>query len=187
MNLSDGGIGASRIPDGSVAAVAGGEAAAADFSRVLVVGRSPVNRIAVSRIVERCGLKPLTEAPEAAAKALDACLPGMVVLDGGADDADCDALLPQIAALRGRAGRAVPCVILLSTQNGMRADAALADAVVAKPITPERLPDRPPAAALPPSGLGRSAFGFRSGARHAGSPFLSPEGTSIVEKLQHIW
>lgn len=137
MAPSDGGIGASRISDGPA-----GEMADADFSRVLVVGRSPVNRIVVSRIVERCGLKPLTEAPEVAAKALNACLPGMVVLDGGADDADCDVLLPQIAALRGRAGRAVPCVILLSTQNGMRDDAALAgmvDAVVAKPITPERL------------------------------------------------
>ncbi|MGP2491374.1 response regulator [Mesorhizobium sp. PUT5] len=114
----------------------------ADFSRVLVVGRSPVNRIVVSKIVERSGLKPIAEAPETAAAMLHSCLPGTVVLDGGPDNAECDALLPDIVAMRRRTGRLVPCVILLSTRNGMPDQAALSgvvDAVVAKPITPERL------------------------------------------------
>ena len=34
-----------------------------DFSKVLVVSRSQINRIVVARIVERAGLKPISEAP----------------------------------------------------------------------------------------------------------------------------
>jgi len=57
----------SRIdtPDGAVDSMS-----VADFSRVLVVGRSPVNRIVVSKIVECSGLKPIAEAPETAAAML---------------------------------------------------------------------------------------------------------------------
>ncbi|RUV25538.1 response regulator, partial [Mesorhizobium sp. M1A.F.Ca.IN.022.04.1.1] len=42
----------------------------ADFSKVLVVGKSSINRVVVSKIVEKSGLKPISEPPEAAEKAL---------------------------------------------------------------------------------------------------------------------
>lgn len=113
-----------------------------DFTRVLVVGKSPVNRVVVSKIVERSGLKPISESPETAAAALRSLIPGAVVLDGGADNKDCDALLSGIDALRRTSGKLLPSVILLSTKNGTPESLGLSsvvDAVVVKPITPERL------------------------------------------------
>src|SRR3546814_743578 len=89
-----------------------------DFTRVLVGGKSPVNRVVVSKIVERSGLKPISESPETAAAALRSLIPGAVVLDGGADNKDCDALLSGIDALRRTSGKLLPSVILLSTKNG---------------------------------------------------------------------
>lgn len=113
-----------------------------DFSRVLVVGKSPINRIVVSKIVEGAGLKPISESPETAAKALQVFLPGTVVLDGGADNKDCDCVLGGIAAVRNAAGSATPAVILLSNRTGTSESLDLhdvVDVVVAKPITPEQL------------------------------------------------
>ncbi|TGQ25185.1 response regulator, partial [Mesorhizobium sp. M4B.F.Ca.ET.214.01.1.1] len=65
-------------------------ARAADFSKVLVVGKSSINRVVVSKIVEKSGLKPISESPETAGKALAGQAPGAVSLDGGPDDKDCD-------------------------------------------------------------------------------------------------
>ncbi|PBC07577.1 response regulator [Mesorhizobium sp. WSM3859] len=115
---------------------------AADFSKVLVVGKSSINRVVVSKIVEKSGLKPISEPPEAAEKTLAGQLPGAVILDGGPDDKDCDRLMSAIDALRRVSGKPLPAVILLSTRNGTPESLGLSsvvDAVVAKPITPERL------------------------------------------------
>lgn len=120
----------------------GGVPVSVDFSRVLVVGRSPVNRVVVSKIVERSGLKPISETPETAEKALQVFIPGTVVLDGGADNKDCDGLMSGIAVARRIAGRTAPSVILLSNRTGTRESldlSGIVDVVVAKPITPERL------------------------------------------------
>jgi CheY-like chemotaxis protein len=119
-----------------------GAASVADFSRVLVVGRSQINRVVVSKIVERSGLKPISESPETAAKALQVFIPGTVVLDGGADNRDCDGLMAGIAAVRRAVGKATPSVILLSARTGTPQSldvSSVVDVVVAKPITPERL------------------------------------------------
>ncbi|MFD1981669.1 response regulator [Mesorhizobium newzealandense] len=113
-----------------------------DPSQVLVVGRSPINRVVISKIVERSGLKPISESPDTAAKILRSLIPGAVVLDGGADNKDCDNLMSSIDALRRASGKSLPPVILLSTKNGTRESLGLSsiiDVVVAKPITPERL------------------------------------------------
>ncbi|WP_077379647.1 response regulator [Mesorhizobium prunaredense] len=113
-----------------------------DFTRVLVVGKSPVNRVVVSKIVERSGLKPISESPETAATTLRSLIPGAVVLDGGADNKDCDALMSGIDALRRISGKSRPSVILLSTKSGTPESLGLSsvvDAVVVKPITTERL------------------------------------------------
>ncbi|BCM17404.1 response regulator [Mesorhizobium sp. J8] len=117
-------------------------AIAADLSKVLVVGKSSINRVVVSKIVEKSGLKPISEPPEAAEKTLTGQLPGGVILDGGPDNKDCDRLMSTIDALRRASGKSLPAVILLSTRNGTPESLGLSsvvDAVVAKPITPERL------------------------------------------------
>ncbi|MBN9258678.1 MAG: response regulator [Mesorhizobium sp.] len=113
-----------------------------DPSLVLVVGTSPINRVVVSKIVERSGLRPVSESPDVAARTLATLVPGAIVLDGGADNKDCDGLISDIAALRRTSGQSQPPVILLSTRNGTPESLSLSsvvDAVVAKPITTERL------------------------------------------------
>ena len=113
-----------------------------DLSHVLVVGKSPINRVVVSKIVEKSGLKPISETPEMAAKTLRTLVPGAIILDGGADNKDCDALMSGIDAMRRISGRSRPAVILLSTQIGTPESLGLTgvvDVVVTKPITTERL------------------------------------------------
>ncbi len=113
-----------------------------DFSKVLVVGKSSINRVVMSKIVERSGLRPISESPETAGKALSGQVPGAVILDGGPDNKDCDGLMSRIDALRRASGRAQPSVILISSRIGTPESLGLSsviDAVVAKPITPERL------------------------------------------------
>lgn len=114
----------------------------ADLNQVLVVARSQINRVVVCKIVERSGLRPISEAPEAALAMLRQIAPGMVILDGGADNTDCDALIPALTALRLASGSNLPSVILLSSRSGAPeslSPSSAVDCVVAKPITPERL------------------------------------------------
>ncbi len=113
-----------------------------DLNKVLVVGKSQINRVVVSKIVERSGLRPISEDPETALRTLQRMVPGTVVLDGGVDNTDCEALMGPLVTLRRLSGTEAPCVILLSTRI-MDADDLSAltaiDAAVAKPITPELL------------------------------------------------
>lgn len=114
----------------------------ANFSLALVVGKSHINRVVVSKIVERAGLKTALEAPETAASALRRLRPAVVILDGGPDNLDCDAALIEIAEQRRAFGVNLPMVILLSTRNrapGELTHGRAIDAVVAKPFTPETL------------------------------------------------
>ncbi|TPN80505.1 response regulator [Mesorhizobium sp. CU2] len=109
---------------------------------MLVVGKSSINRVVVSKIVEQSGLRPISESPETAEKALAGIVPGAIVLDGGPDNKDCDRLMSAIDALRRASAKALPAVILLSARTGTPDSLGLSsivDAVVAKPITPERL------------------------------------------------
>lgn len=108
----------------------------------MVVGNSPVNRVVVARITERTGLRVLCETPETAYAALLAQRPATVILDGGADDRDCDILMETLASQRLESGGRSPFVILLSNRippPGNHATSGTIDAVVAKPIMPERL------------------------------------------------
>ena len=112
-----------------------------NFNYVLVVGKSPVNRVVVAKIVERSGLKTASEVPDKALDVLYSLRPGTVVLDGGPSNSDCDEILARIDAQRRATGRRVPAVILLSTREPAEDKVAsnAIDAVVAKPLTPETL------------------------------------------------
>ena len=113
-----------------------------DLSRVLVVGQSQINRIVVCRIVERSGLHPVSETPVTAVRILPLMFPGLVILDGGPDNRECDALISGILTLRKVAGCPLPATILLSNRNGAidtLASAHAIDAAVAKPFTTEQL------------------------------------------------
>jgi CheY-like chemotaxis protein len=113
-----------------------------DLSRVLIVGKSQINRIVVAKIVERSGLKPVAETPVSAIRVLPLMFPGLVILDGGADNRDCEGVMAGIMALRRVSGRDVPAVIMLSNRTGNPESLSLTgavDAVVTKPFTTEQL------------------------------------------------
>lgn len=131
---------ASSAQDANLKAVAVPREPAVDFSQVLVIGKSQVNRVVISKIIEKSGLKPVSETPEAALKALQSMCPGVVVLDGGTGNDDCDCLMERLIALRAVGRNNAPSIILLSVKNiGVDKLATQADAVVPKPITTELL------------------------------------------------
>ena len=108
----------------------------------MVVGRSRITQVVVAKIIEGLGLRPIVETPETAAKTLRSVLPGIIVLDGGSENCDCETLMPAIETLRRATGGLRPALVLLSTRPGNPEPLALSclfDAVVAKPITPEQL------------------------------------------------
>jgi CheY-like chemotaxis protein len=113
-----------------------------DSTKAFVVGRSQINRVVVSKILEKTGLRPVSLDPEAAIKALHSPIPSTVILDGGPENDDCNALMAPLLALRDKFGKDAVCVLLLSTKVLGQDDLALlpaVDAGVAKPITPEGL------------------------------------------------
>jgi len=113
---------------------------APDLSRVLVVGNSQINRIVVAKIVERSGLKPVSENPVGAVRALPLVFPGLVILDGGPDNKDCDSVIAGVVALRRASGGNLPAVILLSNHSGRPVPpGGVIDAVVTKPFTTDQL------------------------------------------------
>jgi CheY-like chemotaxis protein len=118
------------------------DATGGSLNSVLVVGRSRVTRVVVCKIVEKAGLRPMSESPESAERMLAGRHPAVVILDGGSDNRDCNQLLDPIAARRRLSPQKIPRVVLLSTRNGTPESLSLGptvDAVVAKPITPEFL------------------------------------------------
>src|SRR5688572_10095057 len=112
----------------------------ADRSIALVIGHSRINRVVVSKIVERCGLRPLSESPQKAARVLKTVRPGTVILDGGPDNRDCEFLMESLNSLKLTCNGNAPSVILLTTRNLEQSDmtyVGVVDAVVSKPILPE--------------------------------------------------
>jgi CheY-like chemotaxis protein len=114
---------------------------AANLSLVLIICSSPINRIVVSRIVEQTGLKTVCEPPQAAVEAMFSRRPGLIILDYGPDDEEHHRIAPAIVDYRRASGSTLPMLIVLSTKS-LSPDspfANIADAVVAKPITPDAL------------------------------------------------
>ncbi|MEO3386450.1 response regulator [Mesorhizobium sp. CAU 1741] len=107
----------------------------------LVVSTSPINRIVMGRIAERAGLKVVAETPESAASVFLSRSPGLVILDGGHDDRECECMMESLSARRQASIGKRPVVILLSNRNPLPdpLPGQYIDAVVAKPITPDRL------------------------------------------------
>jgi CheY-like chemotaxis protein len=113
---------------------------APDLSRVLVAGNSQINRIVVCKIVERSGLRPVSESPVGAVRVLPLLFPGLVILDGGPDNTDCDSVIAGVVALRRAAGKNLPALILLSNRSGEPMSLrGVVDAVVTKPFTTDHL------------------------------------------------
>lgn len=108
---------------------------------VLVVGNSRIGNVVVGKIAERAGLKALAATPENAVAILSSENPATVILDGGADDNECNVVMESLAAQRSQRGGRLPVVIFLSSMD-LSAPTAyrnLVDAVVAKPVNPDRL------------------------------------------------
>lgn len=112
-----------------------------DGTLVQIVSSAHVNALVVSRIVERCGLKVFSTGVSDALTRYRERLPGMVILDGGATNRECDdlldALLTSACALKGRPG--ILFVASRHLSEDEEAELGPPDAVVAKPIMPESL------------------------------------------------
>lgn len=109
---------------------------------VVAVSDLPIILVVVSRIAERAGLQALSLSPADAARRLAQLDRVVLVLDGGPDNCACDGLADAISAARTSSGSGWPKVILLSTSPQPTTASILqplVDAVVAKPLTPERL------------------------------------------------
>jgi CheY-like chemotaxis protein len=109
---------------------------------VVVVGTAPVNRIVVTRIAEGAGLRAFAQSPDDAIRSLSSLSPTILVIDGGADDRECDALVEAISEARRSSGQGHPRLLFLATGPNSEARSQLQpmiDAVVAKPIIPDRL------------------------------------------------
>ena len=113
-----------------------------DFGLALVVAGSQINRIVLSRIAERAGLKVIAEPLDRAASVLSSRRPGTVILESENGGRDCPELIADLAEQRRAHGGRTPFVILLSSEDppaGTRSRDGTVDAVVAKPVTPDRL------------------------------------------------
>ena len=111
-------------------------------AQIVLVGRSQVTMVVLSKIAERVGLRAAAHTTRTAQQAI---LDGgalIAILDGGPDHRDCDEVLDAIRARKRLDGRGLPFVILLTTGTkdpSLPHHAGAVDTVVAKPITPERL------------------------------------------------
>lgn len=111
-----------------------------DSSLALIVASSPVTRIVVSRIAERAGLRTRSQTPEEVKTIFGSSLPALILLSGGADGTEVNHLLEQLADFRRRRSRLMaPLTVLLTSNNARHRHEDTVDAVIVKPVTPDRL------------------------------------------------
>ncbi|WP_198174306.1 PleD family two-component system response regulator [Mesorhizobium xinjiangense] len=132
---------------------------------VVVVGRSKVNYVVISKIVEYMGLRAVCGLPEQAATMLQRHAPGLVILDISRSDRDWNDVLQAVSDRAVNVPSSAPGVIALVTEkpDTKLANAlAVADLVISKPVTQDRLQPavekllaRHPACPLPMSDTGR--------------------------------
>ncbi len=107
----------------------------------LIVSETQVNRIVVSRIVESTGMKTLSMTPPQALGQPQQQLFSLVVIDGEPGMALAAEIIKQYSTGPHLTDAGKPAIIFLSTSmtlpEGIETDAI--DAVVAKPLTPDRL------------------------------------------------
>lgn len=109
---------------------------------VVAVGNVPVNLVVVTRVAERARLKAVALSPTDAVRCLTLLKPIILVIDGGADNRECDTLIDTITHCRQASSEGHPRLLFLSTSPKTEKQSLLhpvMDAVLAKPIVPERL------------------------------------------------
>ena len=111
-------------------------------AQVVLVGRSQVTMVVLSKIAERVGLRTAAYSTQTASQAIMDGGAVIAILDGGADHRECDEVLDALRARKRLDGNGYPFVILLTTGTQdprLPHHVGVIDAVVAKPITPESL------------------------------------------------
>lgn len=121
--------------------VSSSRAANANRKSALIVSETQVNRIVVSRIVESTGMKTLSMTLPQALGLSHQQQFALIVIDGGPGTASAAEVIRRFSTGPQLAEVGKPAIILLSTSmalpEGIETDAI--DAVVAKPLTPDRL------------------------------------------------
>lgn len=111
-----------------------------DFDLALIVARSVITRIVVSRIAEQAGLRTHSQTPEEASPFIAGHVPAIVLLAGGDDGNDCDDLLEQLVAIKRDSGLSrAPRLIMLMNEVAHQPHHHMIDATIAMPATPDRL------------------------------------------------
>lgn len=111
-----------------------------NFSLVMAVAASTVNRIVVSRIIEGAGLKAIACEAQAMLESMQRTMPCVVVAEEGAGESE-QAALRRVAEVRARSANGLPLLVVLSRPGSALAarPEGEADAVVSMPFTPDRL------------------------------------------------
>lgn len=96
----------------------------------LVVSRSPVNSVVVSRVVQDCGIRPVTSNPDNAIEIMRASLPLLVVMEVCQEPGVLTPLLSHISSI----GNAPPVICLINGSQAKLPDYAFR-AIAKMPIT----------------------------------------------------
>ncbi len=99
----------------------------------LVISKSPINRIVVSRILQDCGIKPAAMEVCAALALLQSSVPLLIVIDAGRDLAAFDTLFVNLETLGGGA----PPTIFLKQDHEAGLPPYPFNGVTAMPVTVE--------------------------------------------------
>lgn len=107
----------------------------------LIISQSPVNRIVITRSLERLLLKAEAVAPDQALFALEQNKPWLVVIDEQGSEEQLETFTKKVMQQRrGSENKRSPLAMLIARSNDSKEQASqIFDAVLVRPVTPDVL------------------------------------------------
>lgn len=107
----------------------------------LIISQSPVNRIVITRSLERLLLKAEAVAPDQALFALEQNKPWLVVIDEQGSEEQMETFTKKVMQQRrGSESKRSPLAMLIARSNDSKEQASqIFDAVLVRPVTPDVL------------------------------------------------
>lgn len=107
----------------------------------LIISQSPVNRIVITRSLERLLLKAEAVAPDQALFALEQNKPWLVVIDEQGSEEQMETFTKKVMQQRrGSENKRSPLAMLIARSNDSKEQASqIFDAVLVRPVTPDVL------------------------------------------------
>lgn len=106
---------------------------------MLVISSCPINQIVIGHSLAQIYRKPLTLSPAAADMGL--CNPdiAVIVMDATGEQSSLEPVFSRLKEIRSRQTDFAPLVLLIEPDTQPHSGAAIADAVIQKPLTPEKV------------------------------------------------